>query len=74
MKKERKPLFYYKLNYKQRLLRTLKLLPIIIAVIIAFYIIFLDVFSTVVVALLLICVWTIQVIYNYKKWKKKKEM
>ena len=66
-------LCYWKLSYRRKLIRTLWMIPIAIFIVLCFYITFWSTIWTFLVAVAFAMILLIQVMYNYKKWKKEEQ-
>ena len=66
-------LIYWKLSYRRRFIRTLWIIPIFIISI--GIIVFLDkgIFISRIMPLILVILFTCELIYNYKKWKNNEQ-
>ena len=71
MKKKKKSICYYNLSYKERLVRTLLLFPVIIIAVVFIDLVYNNSLLTFIVAMVLDLVGIIHALYNYKKCKKE---
>ena len=62
---------YWRLSYRRKFIRTLCLMPILVIVLVYFQVTFRSFFLSCMVGTLLSILFTIQAVYNYKKWKKE---
>lgn len=62
-------LFYWKLSYRRKVIRTLWLLPLILLAALYVYIKKDSMMLAITAAVILVIIAIIQIIYNYRKWK-----
>lgn len=65
-------LFYWKLSYRRKFIRTLWMFPIFAILIILRHITFQSSIQTFAIEILIFVLLLAQAIYNYKKWKNEK--
>jgi len=65
-------LCYWKLSYRRKFIRTLWMLPIMVVLIICFYITFQSILKTCIIVIVLGILFLSQAIYNFTKWKNEK--
>ena len=61
--------FYWKLSYRRKFIRTLWMIPFLVAIIIIFFVLQTNITYAVAVSIILLIIFFVQLIYNYKKWK-----
>ena len=66
-------LFYWKLSYRRKFIRTLFFIPCFILIMIICQILLKNIFFTVVYSLFLVISLIIQLTYNYKKWEEEEQ-
>lgn len=65
-------LFYWKLSYRRKFIRTIWMLPIFAILIILRHITFQSSVQTFAIVVLIFILLLAQAVYNYKKWKNEK--
>jgi hypothetical protein len=60
---------YWRLSYRRKFIRTLWMIPFLLAAIILIFVSPLKIVYAVVVSIILLVIFLIQLIYTYKKWK-----
>lgn len=63
-------LVYWRLSYRRKFIRTLWVIPFLLVTIILIFVSPLNIVYTVAVSIILLVIFLIQLIYNYKKWKR----
>jgi len=63
-------LMYWRLSYRRKFIRTLWMTPFLLGAIILIFVSSLDIVYDVVISIILLAIFLIQLIYNYKKWKR----
>jgi len=61
--------FYWKLSYRRKFIRTLWMIPFLVAIIIILFVLQTNITYAVAVSIILLIIFFVQLIYNYKKWK-----
>ncbi|TFJ93161.1 ATPase [Lentibacillus salicampi] len=62
---------YFKLSYRRKMIRTLTSLPVVIlALIVVYFFSDFSILANIIIGLLLFLVFAIQLLYNFKMWRK----
>jgi len=63
-------LMYWRLSYRRKFIRTLWMTPFLLGTIILIFVSPLNIVYAVAISIILLVIFLIQLIYNYKKWKR----
>jgi membrane protein YdbS with pleckstrin-like domain len=63
-------LMYWRLSYRRKFIRTLWVTPFLLGTIILIFVSPLNIVYAVAISIILLVIFLIQLIYNYKKWKR----